>query len=78
MIQGDDPVRFGEETDDPPVIVGPGGIAVHHDNDGALSFIDVMQAVPRDAEEMGCEWILWIQNDCLGKGFWIDGPAVAT
>jgi len=78
MIQGDNPVRFREKADGPPVIIGPGGIAVHHDNDRPLSFIDIMQAMPRDAEEMGFEWVLWIQNDCLGKGFWIDRPATTT
>ncbi len=60
MIRGDNPVAFPEKLDEIAVEKRPGRIAVQHDNDLALSFIDIGEAVAIDIKLFSFEWILII------------------
>lgn len=42
MIEGDDPMILFQTGYEMPEIIGPGGIAVDHDDDRSAAFVDIM------------------------------------
>jgi hypothetical protein len=57
MVGSQTAVVWGKPLDQFTVIKRPGRIAVQHHNGLALTFLDIMVAMPSDVEVMAFKWI---------------------